>query len=97
MDNSRPDRELTGHVHPAGATGRGLGAMAWTSIICPCPSIGRMDVRWSYRTVWTHLDSSDCPKASPVFEIQRTIDSLSNDSSVEYQGRSNARQMKTAI
>jgi hypothetical protein len=54
MDNSRPDRELSGHVHPAGAAGRGLAAIAWTSIICPCPSVGRnVTVRphWPIRTL----------------------------------------------
>jgi hypothetical protein len=89
--------ELSGHVHPAGATGRGLGAIAWTSIICPCPSVGRRTTIWSHWTIRTRSDNPCCPKVSPVFWIQRTIASLVNDSSVEYQGRSNARQMKTAI
>ena len=63
MDNSRPDRELSGHVHPAGATRQGLGAIAWTSGICPCPSIGRtatVRLHWPVRTRAVRSRTGSC-------------------------------------
>ena len=71
MDNSRPDRELTGHVRPAGWTRRGLGAMAWTSTLCPCPSVGRMDVHRPYRTLWTRVVDSRSHMESMGWVVDR--------------------------
>jgi len=56
MDMSGPLGLLSGHVRPAGAAGRGLGAIARTSEIRPCPSVDRMDVRWSVWTCWSFVD-----------------------------------------
>jgi hypothetical protein len=64
MDMSGPNCLLSGHVHPAGAMGRGVGAIAWTSVLCPCPSVGRSATIRSHWTVWTPVVRSRSDRES---------------------------------